>query len=59
MKHIHHLRPQWILITSPADRDGWYRVVMGASCVDCGVAGTFAAEQSTRHQDGRLLEEGH
>lgn len=58
MKHVHHLRPHWILVTSPADTQGWYRVVLWAVCVDCGVEGQFAAEQSTQHRDGRLLAEG-
>ena len=57
-KHVHHLHPHWILVTSIADAQGWYRVVFGAVCVTCGAQGHFAAEQSTQHRDGRLLEEG-
>lgn len=55
-RHTHHLRPTWILVMSPADLLGWYRVIMGAYCTDCGVSGTFVAEQSTRVGDGRLVE---
>lgn len=58
MRHIHHLRPTWILVTGIADDAGFYRVVFWAFCTDCGVEGPFAAEQSTRHRAGRLLEEG-
>jgi hypothetical protein len=58
LKHIHRLRPHWILVTSPVDYEGFYRVVLWATCLECGLQGAFAAEQSTLHAAGRLLEPG-
>jgi hypothetical protein len=45
-------------MTSPVDLSGWYRIVFWATCLDCGMRGAYAAEQSTQHAAGRLLEPG-
>lgn len=58
MKHVHRLRPDWVLVTSPADYQGWYRIILWARCLTCGLEGAFAAEQSQAHTEGRLLEPG-
>lgn len=58
MTHKHRLQPTWVLVTSPADRFGWYRIVLWATCTICGLEGAFAAEQSQTHAEGRLLEPG-
>jgi hypothetical protein len=58
MKHTHRLQPEWVLMTSPADVHGWYRVVLWARCLTCGMQGAFGAEQNTQHTEGRLLEPG-
>ena len=59
MRHIHRLKPTWILVTGIAGYDHFYRVVLWATCTSCGMEGAFAAEQSTQDADGRLLEMGH
>jgi hypothetical protein len=58
MKHVHRLKAQWVLMTSPADASGWYRVILWARCITCRLEGAFAAEQNTQHAEGRLLEPG-
>jgi hypothetical protein len=58
LKHVHHLRIHWLIVTSPADYQGWYRTVFGAVCLDCGIEGVYAGEQNTQHAEGRLLEPG-
>ena len=58
MKHTHRLQPRWILQTGIADSDHWYRIVLWARCIECGLEGAFAAEQNTQHAEGRLLEPG-
>jgi hypothetical protein len=47
-----------VLVTGIADVDHWYRVVIWARCLTCGLEGAFAAEQSSTHTEGRLLEPG-
>jgi hypothetical protein len=58
MKHTHRLQPLWVLVTGIAGYDGFYRVVLWARCLTCGMEGAFAAEQNTQHAEGRLLEPG-
>jgi hypothetical protein len=58
VKHVHRLKPDWVLVTGIAGYDGFYRVVLWARCTQCGLEGAFAAEQSQAHTEGRLLEPG-
>jgi hypothetical protein len=58
-KHTHLYRPHgWLLLTSPADLDGWQRVVFQGKCLVCGDVALFAAEQNTRTMQSRMLEAG-
>ena len=58
-KHIHLFRPHgWILLTSPADYEGWQRVVLQGKCTVCGEVAILAAEQNTRTFASRTLEAG-
>jgi hypothetical protein len=58
LKHIHRLRPHWILQTGIPGSDQFYRIVFWATCTICGLQGAYAAEQSTKAAEGRLLEPG-
>lgn len=58
MKHVHKLKAHWVLATGIADAQGWYRVVLWARCIECGIEGAFSAMQSTTHAAGRLLDDG-
>ena len=57
MTHTHRFRPLWLLVTSPADLQGWHRVITYAECLVCHERATLAAWQSPRHRAGRLARE--
>lgn len=48
----------WLVLTSPADLEGWARVVLQGRCTVCGDVALFAAEQNTRTMQSRMLEAG-
>ena len=57
--HIHQFRPHgWILLTSPADYEGWARVVLQGKCTVCGEVAILAGEQNTRTMQSRMVEAG-
>ena len=59
LKHIHLYRPHgWILLTSPADLEGWARVVLRGKCTLCGGVAILGGEQNTRTMQSRMLEAG-
>lgn len=59
MNHVHQFRPYgWILLTSPADYEGWARVVLQGKCTVCGEVAILAGEQNTRTMQSRMLEAG-
>ena len=58
MPHIHRMRPVWVLLTSPAWRHGYHRVITHARCLDCGHEAVLAAWQSPRAVQIRLDGEG-
>lgn len=57
-KHVHRMRPVWLLVMSPAWADGYHKVLTHARCLVCGHEAILAAWQSPRHLQGRLLDEG-
>ena len=57
-KHIHQFRPLWLLLCSPADYQGWARIVAYARCLICGEESWIAGEQNTRTMQSRMLEAG-
>ena len=57
--HTHLYRPYgWILLTSPADLEGWCRVVLQGKCTVCGDVAILGGEQNTRSMQSRMLEAG-
>lgn len=56
--HAHRYRPRWLLLTSPADVEGWHRIVTHARCIICGEEAYLAGLQSPRAVQTRLLHEG-
>ena len=58
MPHTHQFRPLWLLLTSPADYEGWQRIVTYAECLICHQRATLAGKQNTRLMASRLLEAG-
>ena len=58
MKHVHRLRPHWILQTGIPGSDQFYRIVFWATCLTCGLQGAFAAMQSTTAAEGTAAGAG-
>ncbi len=59
MNHTHQFRPYgWLLLTSPADLEGWQRVVLQGKCTVCGEVAILAGEQHPGQMQSRLLEAG-
>ena len=58
MKHVHQFRPLWLLLTSPADLQGWARIVAYAECLICHERAHIGGEQNTRSMQSRMLEAG-
>lgn len=56
--HVHRMRPVWLLPMSPADYQGWYRIVTYARCTVCGAEAVLAGEQNPQAVQGRIREEG-
>lgn len=57
-KHIHRMRPIWLLLTAPADVHGWQRIVTYARCSVCGVCAVLAGEQHPNALASRVVEDG-
>ena len=58
-KHVHLYRPHgWLLLMSPADNNGWARVVLHGRCLLCGDEAILAGEQNTQTMQSRMLEAG-
>jgi hypothetical protein len=58
MTHTHQFRPLWLLLTSPADLEGWQTVVFEGRCQVCGLVATLAGEQHPGRAQSRLREAG-
>ena len=58
MRHIHRMRPVWLLPMSPAWADGWYKIVTYARCTVCGVEAVLAGWQHPDKTTGRVVQEG-
>jgi len=56
-KHIHRFRPIWLLLTAPADLQGWQKIVTYAECIICHQRATIAGEQHPLAVQSRLVEE--
>ena len=57
-KHVHRMRPIWLLLMSPADLQGWQRICTYAECTVCHVRATLVGEQHPQRLNSRVLEEG-
>jgi hypothetical protein len=58
MKHVHRMRPLWLLPTSPAWNDGWYQVVTHARCSVCGAEAVLAGWQHRDKERVVVTQEG-
>jgi hypothetical protein len=59
LKHVHLYRPcGWLLLCSPADLQGWQRVVLEGKCLVCGDIAILGGEQNTQTMQSRMLEAG-
>ena len=55
-KHVHRMRPIWLLLTSPADVHGWQRIITYAECTVCHVRATLCGEQHPQRVQSRVIE---
>lgn len=57
-KHRHRFRPMWLLLTSPADLEGWQRIITYAECTICHQRAWLSGEQHPQAVQSRMLEAG-
>lgn len=55
-RHTHIFRLRWIMPMSPADYEGWTRVVMHGVC-PCGASWILAGEERPATHESRMLED--
>ena len=57
-QHTHRFRPLWLLLCSPADYQGWQRIVAYTECLVCKQRAWICGEQNPQALQSRMLEAG-